>query len=206
MKAVVIYESMYGNTHRIASAIAAGIRRHDEAVVVPVGEANAELVKSADLVVVGGPTHAHSMSRVGTRKGAAADAAKPGSELVLDTDADGLGLREWFESVGHAFTNAAAFDTRFDLPAAVTGRASKGIERKLRHHGAKLISEPESFFVKKGNQLESNEEARANEWGEQLSITLARLAPLPRPDRPRIGTSLCTAGPENAGAGASTPA
>jgi flavorubredoxin len=91
MKAVVIYESMYGNTHRIASAIAAGIRRHDEAVVVPVGEANAELVKSADLVVVGGPTHAHSMSRAGTRKGAAADAAKPGSELVLDTDADGLG-------------------------------------------------------------------------------------------------------------------
>jgi menaquinone-dependent protoporphyrinogen IX oxidase len=45
MKAVVIYESMYGNTHRIASAIAAGFRRHGEAVVVPVGAANAALIK-----------------------------------------------------------------------------------------------------------------------------------------------------------------
>ena len=172
MKAVVIYESMYGNTHRIASAIAAGFRRHGEAVVVPVGDADVALVESADLVVVGGPTHAHGMSRAGTRKGAAADAEKPDSDLVLETDADGLGLREWFESVGHAFTNAAAFDTRFDLPAAVSGRASKGIEHKLRHHGARLICEPESFFVKKGNHLEPNEEARASEWGERLSITL----------------------------------
>jgi hypothetical protein len=173
MKAVVIYESMYGNTHRIANAIAAGFRRHGEAVVVPVGEADAALVESADLVVVGGPTHAHGMSRANTRKGAAADADKPDSDLVLDSYAHGLGLREWFGSVGHAFTNAAAFDTRFDLPAAVTGRASKGIEHNLRHHGANLICEPASFFVKKGNHLEPNEEARANEWGEQLGITLA---------------------------------
>src|SRR5258706_498153 len=106
MKAVVIYESMYGNTHRIASAIAAGFRRHGEAVVVPVRDADAALVASADLAVVGGPTHA------------------------------------------------------------------KGIEHKLRHHGATLICEPESFFVKKGNHLEPSEEARANEWGERLGITL----------------------------------
>jgi hypothetical protein len=176
MKAVVIYESMYGNTHQIASAIATGFRRHGEAAVVPVGEASAALMASADLVVIGGPTHAHGMSRAGTRKGAAADADKPGSDLLLDPDADGPGLREWFDSVGHAFTNAAAFDTRFGLPAAVSGRASKGIERELRHHGAKLICEPESFFVKKGNHLEPSEEARASEWGERLSVTLASSA------------------------------
>jgi flavorubredoxin len=35
MKAVVIYESMYGTTRRIANAIAAGLRGHGEAVVVP---------------------------------------------------------------------------------------------------------------------------------------------------------------------------
>src|SRR6186997_3449161 len=75
MKAVVVYESMYGNTHQIASAIGEGLRSVAEVVVVPVGEADAELVKSADVVVVGGPTHAHGMSHAGTRKGAV-DAAE----------------------------------------------------------------------------------------------------------------------------------
>jgi hypothetical protein len=70
------------------------------------------------------------------------------------------------------FTSAAAFDTRFDLPAAVTGRASKGIARKLRHHGATLIADPESFFVKKDNHLEPDQEARAREWGAQLARNL----------------------------------
>jgi hypothetical protein len=172
MKAVVIYESMYGNTHQIANAIGEGLRPVAEVVVVPVGEADAELVKSADVVVVGGPTHAHGMSHASTRKGAVDAAEKPGSDLVLDPDADDPGLREWFASLDRVFTSAAAFDTRFDLPAAITGRASKGIARNLRHHGATLIAEPESFFVKKDNHLEPDEETRAREWGAQLARSL----------------------------------
>ena len=172
MKALVIYESMYGNTHKIANAIAEGFRLHGEAEVVPVDDAIPTLVEHADVVVVGGPTHAHGMSHDGTRKGAIAAAEKPGADLVLDPDADHEGLREWFESCGKVFSNAAAFDTRFDLPAAVTGRASKGIARKLRHHGAKLICEPESFFVKKDNHLEPDQESRARDWGAQLALTL----------------------------------
>jgi flavodoxin len=172
MKAVVIYESMYGNTHQIANAIGEGLRSAADVVVVPVGEADAELVKSADVVIVGGPTHAHGMSHAGTRKGAVEAAAKPGSDLVLDEDADDPGLREWFASLDQVLTNAAAFDTRFDLPAAITGRASKGIARKLRHHGATMIAEPESFFVKKDNHLEPDQEQRAREWGAQLARSL----------------------------------
>jgi hypothetical protein len=173
MKAVVIYESMYGNTHLIASAVADGFRRYGEAVVVPVDEADASVVGSADVVIVGGPTHAHGMSHVATRKGAIEDAEKPDSELVLDADADeDEGLREWFASLDQVFTNAAAFDTRFNYSAALTGRASKGIARKLRHHGATLIAEPESFFVQKDNHLEAHEEARAQEWGARLASIL----------------------------------
>lgn len=172
MKAVVVYESMYGNTHQIANAIGEGLDPVGEVVVVPVGEAGVELVKGADVVVVGGPTHAHGMSHASTRKEAVEAAEKPGSDLVLDPDADNPGLRDWFEAVGNVFTNAAAFDTRFDLPAAITGRASKGIARKLRHHGAALIAEPESFFVKKDNHLEPDQETRAREWGAQLARSL----------------------------------
>ena len=172
MKAVVIYESMYGHTHQIAKAIGEGLSLTADVVVVPVGEADAELVKSADVVVVGGPTHVHGMSRANTRKAAADAAAKPGADLVLAPDADDPGLREWFASVDLVFTNAAAFDTRFDLPAAITGRASKGIARKLRHHGATLIAEPESFFVKKDSHLAPDQEVRAREWGAKLARNL----------------------------------
>ena len=176
MKSVVVYESMYGNTHLIASAIAEGLRAQGEAVVVPVDEALASLVESADLVVVGGPTHAHGMSHANTRQGAVAAAEKAGSDLVLDEDAEGPGLRDWFDGFERIATNAAAFDTRADMPAALSGRASKGIARRLHRHGASLIAEPESFFVTKENHLEPDEERRAREWGEQLSGALAKLA------------------------------
>jgi Flavodoxin domain len=170
MKAVVIYESMYGNTHLIADAIADGLRAHGEVRVVPVAEARADVVEGADLVVVGGPTHAHGMSRAATRKGAVDAARKPGSDLVLEAAqiSDDAGLREWFASIGQCSKFAAAFDTRVDLPAALTGRASKGIARKLRDSGSVLLLKPESFLVTKDTHLEPQEAARARAWGEQL--------------------------------------
>ena len=170
MKAVVVYESMYGNTHHIASAIADGLSEHGEVTVVPVHEAGADVVRNIDLVVVGGPTHAHGMSRPSTRTGAVTAAEKPGSDLTLDADPDdyGVGLREWFDALDDVFTNAAAFDTRADMPAALSGRASKGIARRLSRHGAILVAEPESFFVTKANELEPHEAERARDWGRQI--------------------------------------
>ena len=70
MRAVVVYESMYGNTHQVADAIGAGLRSSFEVSVVPVSEAGPAVLADADLVVVGGPTHVHGMSRAGTRKAA----------------------------------------------------------------------------------------------------------------------------------------
>ena len=72
MKAVVVYESMYGNTHLIAEEIGNGLRANPNAdvAVVPVDGASMELLEGVDLVVVGGPTHAHGMSRTSTRKAA----------------------------------------------------------------------------------------------------------------------------------------
>ena len=59
MRALVVYESMYGNTHVIAEAIARGLRPAYAVQVVSVAEARYEQVGRYDLVVVGGPTHAH---------------------------------------------------------------------------------------------------------------------------------------------------
>src|SRR6516162_8654614 len=102
MKAVVVYESMYGNTHLVADAIAEGLRVEGEAVVVPVQEAVPELLAIADLFVVGGPTHVHAMSRATTRKAAVDAAQKPENELTVDPDAEGPGLRDWFDELGAA--------------------------------------------------------------------------------------------------------
>lgn len=170
MKAVVVYESMYGNTHQIADAIGRGLASRGEVVVVPVAEAAPALVESADLLVIGGPTHAHGMSRTGTRK-AAVDQAK---DNPIDPSASGPGLREWLEAIPPAAASAAAFDTRAGVaPAVLTGRASKGIAKQLHQHGFGQVVEPESFLVDKDNHLQPGEEERARHWGERLAAAVA---------------------------------
>ena len=51
MRAVIVYESMFGNTHVIADAIAKGLEPLDNVVVVPVAEAGRERWGDADLLV-----------------------------------------------------------------------------------------------------------------------------------------------------------
>jgi len=174
MRSLVIYESMYGNTHLIADAIGAGLREAGDVEVVHVDEANVEEVSAADLVVAGGPTHAHSMSRPSTRKAAIESVEKNGPDLSLDPDAAGEGVREWLASLGDVSGMAAAFDTRVDVPPALSGRASKGIAKHLRRHGFEMVADPESFLVTKENVLEPDEEERARAWGARLAETMIR--------------------------------
>jgi flavorubredoxin len=173
MRAVVVYESMYGNTHLIAQAIGDGLGESAEVAVVPVAEAAAALGGGADLLVVGGPTHVHGMSRPRTRTEAVDAAKKRESDLTVEPEAEGQGVRELLESLGNLDMRAAAFDTRIDAPAALTGRASKKIARKLRQHRCTLVAEPESFLVTKDSHLEPDESARAREWGADLAARLA---------------------------------
>ncbi len=176
MRAVVVYESMYGNTHLIADAIASGLGHSLEVAVVSVHDVKPALADGVDLLVVGGPTHVHGMTRPNTRLAAIDSATKPDSALTVDPDAEGPGVREWLDSAGPrnalVDTRAAAFDTRVDAPAAFTGRASKGIAHKLRGLGCSLIVEPESFLVTKEAHLEPDEEAHARRWGATLGATL----------------------------------
>ena len=173
MQAVVVYESMYGNTHLVADAIGAGLRTVFDVRVVPVSQASQAVLADADLVVVGGPTHVHGMSRTVTRKAAVEAADKPAGGLTVEPDALGPGLREWFGSLGRHPAKAAAFDTRMLGPALLTGRASKGVDRLLRAHGFDVVAEPESFLVTKQDRLELHQTARAMEWGSRLATRLA---------------------------------
>ncbi len=177
MRALVVYESMYGNTHTVANRIAEGLRSAGNAEVdcVSVHEVTREQVAAADLLVVGGPTHAHAMTSGTTRASAREAAEKPGSDLTLEPDTEGSGLRDWFLTIGAlAERPAAAFDTRANGPAVFTGRASKGIARRLTEHGCALVCPPESFLVDRHNHLLEGEDLRAEEWGE--AVVGARVA------------------------------
>ncbi len=181
MRALVVYESMYGNTHVVASNVADGLRATHEVTLVSVAGATADLVAEADLLVVGGPTHMHGLSSPATRRMAAQAAAKPASGLRLDPDACGPGLQDWLKGLGgggHAL--AAAFDTRLNGVPAFTGHAGRGIGRLLRRHGYHLVAAPQSFLVGHENTLLDGETSQARRWGAALGV-IATSINLPAP-------------------------
>ncbi|HEU4354538.1 MAG TPA: flavodoxin domain-containing protein, partial [Actinomycetota bacterium] len=112
MRALVIYESMFGNTAEMGEAVAAALARHGiEVESGPISRFDAAALTGADLLVVGGPTHAHGMSSKGTRKAAVEDKRYPS-----DREADaGPGIREWLSDLPAGSGRlAASFDTRFN--------------------------------------------------------------------------------------------
>jgi Flavodoxin len=171
MRALVVYESMYGNTRTVALDISAGLSDTHEVTLVPVTRATPELVAAADLIVVGGPTHMHGMSTVASRQMAAEAARKPGSGLTMDPDADGEGLRPWLAGLSGKDVLAASFDTRLSGFPVLTGRASQGISRLLTIRGYRLLLAPASFLVSKQNTLVEGEAARARLWGALVGET-----------------------------------
>ena len=168
MHALVIYESMYGNTHALAEAIGRGLGTRWTASIVPVAHADEQNLAAFDLLVVGGPTHVHGMSWDSTRHSAADAAAEPDSRLRLDPDAAGVGVRDWLHGLSAQSGMAAAFDTRVDAPSVVTGRAATGIAHLLERVGFSMARAPQSFLVTRETLLATGEIERAEAWGSAL--------------------------------------
>jgi hypothetical protein len=181
MRALIVYETMYGSTRTVAEHIALGLADRFDATLVPVAEATSELVADADLLVCGGPTHAHGLSRPGTRR-MAVDGARKDQSLEVVPGAAGPGLREWTESLERREgVIAAAFDTRIDGPSVLTGRAAKAIARRLHRRGYTLAVAPGSFLVDKTNHLLADQPARAKAWGAALAVAAAMSPAQPHP-------------------------
>ncbi|MGN6637255.1 MAG: flavodoxin family protein [Oryzihumus sp.] len=173
MEAVIIYESLFGNTRAVAEAIAEGVRHADQHArvrLVRAGEAEVADSAAVDLLIVGGPTHVLRMSSERTRQSGLAGEEKKaesqGQHLDLEPGAEGPGLREWFASLAKvgAGHRAAAFDTR--MGSHLAGGAAHGIARKLRHHGYEMVAPPQGFVVE-GTEgpLSKGERARAQARG-----------------------------------------
>jgi hypothetical protein len=168
MAALVIYESMYGNTRTIAAAIADGLATAMPVELCEVGEAPLAIGAEVDLLVIGGPTHVFGLSRPSTRQDAGA--ALPGGVVSA-----GIGVREWLDAVRthRADVFAAAFDTHIDK--AVPGSAAAAVGRRLRRLGLRLLTPPRSFYVTdKQGPLAEGERQQAYDWGLQLATSHAR--------------------------------
>jgi hypothetical protein len=165
-RALVVYESVFGDAKQIALAIAEGLATRLPVDVVSAREAPSQLPSDVRMLVVGAPNHAFSMPRPATREGAVKD---DGAQIPDTT----FGLHEWLDRAQlPAGVSAAAFDTRMDHPKLVTklDHASKTEEKLLRGLGATLAAPAEHFLVTdtKG-PLADGEEDRASQWGRALA-------------------------------------
>jgi hypothetical protein len=169
MRAIVIYESMFGDNKQVAEAIAAGLAEAGaQAESVEVGAAPSQ-VTDVDLVVVGSPNHAWSMPRPSTRQSAQKEADGP---LV----SQGIGVREWLGQASlPAGVRTAAYDTRGSHPKPVVAmdHAAASIDKRLVKLGGIRLGKPEAFHVAdmKG-PLEPGELERAQAWGRELGEAL----------------------------------
>ena len=170
MKALVIYESMYGNTRRVAQVVAAALGALPEVRLVHADDALAEDVAGADLVVIGAPTHAWGLPRANTRRGASTKTVTS-EGLALEPGADTKsGVRELLTTLrAHELRGwFAAFDTRRRGPRWLTGRASTTIAAELTRLGMRELVSAESFYVDRRDHLIDGELDRAASWGERL--------------------------------------
>ncbi|WP_149204639.1 flavodoxin family protein [Actinotalea subterranea] len=176
MSTVVVYESMYGSTKAIAEAVADGLAAHGPVRLAEVSALAAtpgskQLPADVDLVVLGGPTHAFSMSRASTRQDAVKDS--PNGAVI----SAGKGLREWIEALrlptgGLQF---AAFDTKVVKPN-LPGSAAKAADKAMRALGGRPIAKPRTFKVHgKADGLVDGEVEAARAWGRELGAAHVRV-------------------------------
>ena len=150
MNTLVIYDSVFGNTGKIAQAIAAAL----ETQAIPIGQADARQLDGLDLLVVGSPTRGFRPTE--------------GIRILLNELPKGY----------LTGTRVAAFDTRIVLETIDSkalrflvdkgGYAAHTIAKTLKKKGGQLAASPEGFFVT-GEQgpLKDGELERAADWAKR---------------------------------------
>jgi flavodoxin len=157
MKGLVIYDSVFGNTEKIAQAIGAVLAEQGSVQTLSVGKMTADSMSGLDILLVGSPTR-------GFRPTEAV------SKFLNSIPKNSLtGIR------------VAAFDTRLWLDTIDSktlrfvvdkgGYAANSIAKSLVKKGGQLVAPPEGFLVT-GEQgpLKNGELDRASAWGRKFLI------------------------------------
>lgn len=156
MNTLVLYESEYGNTKKIADHIGKALEVRGPVRVSPIGAFTPSFLEGVDLVFVGGPTQAHSMT---------------------------VHMRHFLDRLQSrpAGIDVAAFDTRIKGPVFLWGSAAKEIDTRLRANGFESVAEPESFLVTlaKAPVLHPGEGPRAAAWAVSVAERAQSKVPAP---------------------------
>ena len=166
MNAIVVYESLWGNTAAVARAIAEGIGGGTEALST--AEATPERLADAELVVAGSPILGFKMPSEAMR-------ASVGSNLPANVPAPDLShpsMRSWLEALPAASGRFATFETRVKGP---WGNAVKEIAKLLSASGRTPVdgATPSMAFIVTGKYgpLREGELDRARAWGSELAAS-----------------------------------
>jgi flavodoxin len=148
MNALVVYESQFGNTEKVAQTVAGALRAFGEAQAVRVDPAHPIELQGIDMLVVGGPTQSWGVTS---------------------------GLRSFLAAIPPAQLRSlrvACFDTRLRQPRWLTGSAAGVMAKNLQKLGVSPLVPAESFLVS-GQQgpLISGELDRAAAWAQTLGKT-----------------------------------
>ncbi len=139
MSALVIYDSLYGNTQKVADAIAKGVKGKS----VRVGEFKKEMLKGITLLIVGSPIHGW----------------KPSEDTIFFLNSLAPGSLKGIK--------VAAFDTRVRL--FIHGDAAGKIDAQLVALGGKSAAPPTGFIVEgKEGPLAKGEIEKATKWAANL--------------------------------------
>ena len=156
MPSLIVYDSSFGNTKRVAEAIESGLGAFGTVRVLSAAEATSQPLERPDLLLLGSPTQRHRLS--------------PASRAFLDALPRGS-LKD---------VAAATFDTRYRMAALLSGSAARDAASRLRRAGCRMIVPPESFFMERDvppegekrrhelEELEAGELERAKEWGRAV--------------------------------------
>ena len=155
MRAIIVYDSFFGNTEQIARAIGSGLGSQVDVEIFRVSDVKPGELTKVELLIVGSPTRAFRPT-----------VAVNG--LLRKIPADGLrGVK------------VAAFDTGISMDdmgspilrllARLFGYAAKPISERLKKKGGNVIIPPQGFFVKgtKG-PLKEGELERAADWAKRI--------------------------------------
>ena len=172
LKILIVYESMFGATRSVAESVERGARSvvgNGVAVTLRgVSDVLPEEVTDVDVLVLGAPTHAHSLSRPESRAEAVKWAHNAAQHLTLEPDAHEDGVREFLAALHPTDASFVAFDTRVDAPELFTGSAAKAIRKRLLKKGLDALLPAQSFLVTKEGRLVEGEELRAEDLGRSL--------------------------------------
>lgn len=164
VRALVVYESIAGNTRLVAEAVANAMAAHGRVELVDVAHAPKAIPADLTLLVVGASTQTFTLGR-----------GKEGRDAANRFVPRGRTLAEWLDRLHVPLGyGAAAFDTRVKKPF-LPGSAAKTTEKRLNNVGFKIVAPAEGFIID-GNTgtLAAGELERATLWGAQLGAAFAR--------------------------------